>query len=48
MIKSVDGKNELSESEEEQLAKYKREYDDIKSLAIANKCDYYNIPKWDI
>ena len=47
MIDGMDH-SELSDSEKIMLREYRKEYEVIKEIAIKKKCDYYNIPKWDI
>ncbi|SMN01883.1 hypothetical protein SPONN_177 [uncultured Candidatus Thioglobus sp.] len=47
MIDGIDH-SELSNSEKITLREYRKEYEAIKEIAIQKKCDYYNIPKWNI
>ena len=46
----VDGlaHEELSDEEKSRMVQYKNEYNEMREAALAQKCDYYGIPKWDV
>ena len=48
--KMIDGiaHEDLSDNEKRVLVNYKKEYDEMREIALQKKCDYYQIPRWDV